>query len=206
MLITRDGQCVGHGRKVSNHLYKMDMTVRHVTSTPTRDVTVNPQTFVGREPAMKWETWHRRFGHIGYTGLQKLLDEKLVDGFNVDERMPKPDCMACTQAKQHVEPFPKVSKHKTNAGELTHIDLWGKYAVQSINGKNYYLLFVDDVKRYVTVEFLKEKSDVAQEVINYLTHLITQGKKPKAIQIDSRGEFVNEKVEKWCKEQGIEIQ
>jgi hypothetical protein len=28
---------------------------------------------------------------------------------------------------------------------------------------------------------------------------------PKVIQIDSGGEFVNEKVERWCKEHGVEI-
>jgi hypothetical protein len=65
-----------------------------------------------------------------------------------------------------------------------HIDLWGKYAVKSIHGNQYYLLFVDDVKRYITIDCLKEKLDAAQEVIDFLTHLITQGKKPKVIQID----------------------
>jgi hypothetical protein len=119
--------------------------------------------------------WHRRFGHIGYTGLQKLLDKKMVDRFTVDEHMGKPDCEACTQAKQHVKPFSKASKRTTKPGELTHIDLWGKYAVQSINGKQYYLLFVDNVMWYATVEFLKGKSDAVQEVINHLAHLITQG-------------------------------
>jgi hypothetical protein len=66
-------------------------------------------------------------------------------------------------------------------------------------------LFVDDTKQYITVECLKEKSDAAQPVINYLAHLITLGRKPKAIQIDSGTEFVNEKLKSWCKEQGIEI-
>jgi hypothetical protein len=129
----------------------------------------------------------------------------MVDRFTVDQRTEKPNCEACTQAKQHIKPFPKASKHTTEPGELTHIDLWGKYAVQSINSKQYYLLFVDDAMRYTTVEFLKGKSDAAQEVINYLAHLIMQGRTPKAIQIDSGGEFMNEIVETWCKAHGIEI-
>jgi hypothetical protein len=65
--------------------------------------------------------------------------------------------------------------------------------------------FTGQCKRYATLEFIKEKSDVAQAVINYLAHLITQGRKPKAIQIDSGGEFVNQRLETWCKERGIEI-
>jgi transposase InsO family protein len=35
--------------------------------------------------------------------------------------------------------------------------------------------------------------------------LITQGRTPKAIQIDRGKEFINNKLEKWCKEKGIEI-
>jgi hypothetical protein len=91
--------------------------------------------------------------------LQKPLDKKLVDGLTVDKHTPKPDCIPCTEAKQHVEPFPKVLHRNTQPGELTHIDVWGKYAVRSINNSQYYLLFVDDTKRYMTVDFLKEKSD-----------------------------------------------
>jgi hypothetical protein len=123
-----------------------------------------------------------------------------VEGLNVDERTPKPDCVACTEAKLHVKPFPKEMRRTTEPGELTHIDLWGKYAVKSINGNKYYLLFVDDAKQYIMVDFVKKKSEAAQGVINYLTHLITQGRKPKGIQIDGGKEFVNEKLEKWCKE------
>jgi Integrase core domain len=82
---------------------------------------------------------------------------------------------------------------------------YGKYAVRSNNNNQYYLLFVDDAKHYATVDFVKEKSDASQGVINYLTHLITQGRTPKAIQIDCGREFVNEELDTWCKEHGIEI-
>jgi hypothetical protein len=63
---------------------------------------------------------------------------------------------------------------------------------------------VDDAKCYATVDFLKEKLDTSQGVINYLAHLMMQGQKPKAIQIGCSREFVNEKLETWCKEHGIE--
>ena len=74
---------------------------------------------------------------------------------------PKADCVACTEAKQSVEPFDQHSERNTEPGDLTHIDLWGKYDTTSINGNHYYILFVDDSGRYVTTEFLKEKSDAA---------------------------------------------
>src|SRR6267154_6049340 len=91
------------------------------------------QSFAGTESAQSWETWHKHYGHIGYSGLQKLLDNNMVKGLQIDTNTPKPDCVACTEAKQHVEPFPKITNRNTQTGDLTHIDLWGKYAIRSIN-------------------------------------------------------------------------
>jgi len=81
----------------------------------------------------------------------------------------------CTEVKQHIEPFPRTVNCSTEPRELTHIDLWGKYAVKSIKGNQYYLLFVDSTKHYITINFLKEKSEVAQAVINYIAQLLPQG-------------------------------
>ena len=48
----------------------------------------------------------------------------------------------------------------------------------------YYLPLVDDTKRFATIECIKQKSDAAEAIINYLAHLKTQGRNPKGIQID----------------------
>jgi hypothetical protein len=62
------------------------------------------------EPAQSWETWHKCFGHISYSGLQKILDLNLVNGLNIDTWTPKPDCIPCTEAKQTVELFNESSE------------------------------------------------------------------------------------------------
>ena len=83
------------------------------------------KTFNSQAKPVSWETWHRRYGHVSYPGLQKILDGNMVDRFHVDHQMDKPDGVTCTEAKQHVESFPKTANRKTKPGELTHIDLWG---------------------------------------------------------------------------------
>jgi GAG-pre-integrase domain len=80
----------------------------------------NIQSFVSTEETQNWETWHRRYGHIGYSGLQKLIDLKMVDGFTVDNNSLKPDCDICVQAKQsieHLKEFP-IGIHNP---EISHI-------------------------------------------------------------------------------------
>jgi len=198
-LVNCEGAHIAKGKRLKNNLSRMYVQVYK------EDGGTMGEAFVANKPPASWETWHRRFGHVGYTGLQKLLDGNIVEGFEVDKNTPKVDCIACTEAKQHVEPFPKSTNRQTEAGELTHIDLWGKYAVQSINGNKYYLAMVDDAKRYVTVNFCKEKTEAAQLVINYLAHQIANGRIPRAIQIDRGKEFVNQKLRDWCSERGIEL-
>lgn len=63
--------------------------------------------------------------------------------------------------------------------EAKHIDVWGKYSIASINGNQYYILFVDDSEKFSTTEFLK-----------------TQDKRPKAIRVDRGKEFVNDDLRK----------
>jgi Reverse transcriptase (RNA-dependent DNA polymerase)/gag-polypeptide of LTR copia-type/Integrase core domain/GAG-pre-integrase domain len=201
-LITKDGIPVARGTQIENNLYKMKVAIRKPDIKFTKEA--NPQCFVINEPAQSWETWHKRFGHIGYSSLQQILDKNLVEGFNVNTRTPKPDCVACTEAKQSVEPFDQHTEKETEPGDLTHIDLWGKYDTVSINGNQYYLLMVDDSSRFNTTDFLKEKKKAAEKVIEYLAKLISHGRKPKAIRIDRGKEFLN--VSSWCQERGIEIQ
>jgi len=199
-LISKQGNVIANGTLTSNNLIKFRFYFTKCPSVPC--INTYPST---TQLEKDWNTWHRRFAHIGYSGLRKTFDKKLVTGFHVNRESPMPDCIACTEAKQSVIPFNKTGERKTNPGELTHIDVWGKYEVTSINGFQYYLLMVDDASRYVTVEFLKSKDQAAQKVKNYFTHLELQGKTPKAMWIDRGRKFVNEMLLEWCYSKGMQV-
>jgi hypothetical protein len=105
-LITKDGISVARGTKIENNLYKMNVAIRKPNNTTYPKATIaTPQTFSANEPAQSWETWHKRFGHTSYGRLQQMLDNNLVEGFGVDIHTPKPDCVACTESKQTIEPL-----------------------------------------------------------------------------------------------------
>ena len=62
------------------------------------------------------------------------------------------------EAKQSQKPFEAKSEMWwKNKGELTHMDLWGKYDVIFLQEHQYYLLLIDNVIQYVTLYFLKGK-------------------------------------------------
>ena len=164
------------------------------------------ETYNAQCSAPSWEIWHRRFGHVRYSGLQKLLENKLVEGLEINKKMPKPECIACTEAKLSEASYGPATDRYTRLGQLTHLDLWGKYNVASIHGNRYYLLLVDDATRYVTVEFLKSKSKAVQRIIEYLTHLKTLGHTPHAIRMDRGTEFIKDELRDWCCSQGVHFE
>ena len=66
-------------------------------------------------------------------------------------------------------------------------------------------MFVDNAKRFSTTEFLKQKSEATEKVKEYITYLKTHGKMPRAIRIDRGKEFVNDELQRWCRQSGLEV-
>jgi hypothetical protein len=79
-----------------------------------------------------------------------------------------------------------------------HINLWGKYDIMSINGNQYYLLLIDDAIRYVTLKFLKAKSEAVCKIQEYMSYLQIRGHVTQAIKIDCGTEFLNQPMKIWC--------
>ena len=131
--------------------------------------------------------------------------KNLVDGFTVDERTPKPDCQACTEAKLSVKPFPTIAKRRaTRPGQITHLDISGKISIESINGNQYFMVLVDGYMHRVKVDPMPTKDTSTEKAKAYLMYLKTHGMNPEELWIDGGGEF-KELVE-WCKEEGIHVQ
>ena len=163
MLFTKDGISVACGTKIANNLYKMNFRI-------CKDQISMEHTYASAKPET-WETWHWRFRHIRYSGLQRMLDEKLVKGFEVNITSPKPNCTTYTEVKQSVKPFSASVTHQTDLRQLTHTNVWGKYEIVSINHNQYFILMIDDATHHISVAFLKTKDQAAQAVKNYLTYL-----------------------------------
>jgi len=65
---------------------------------------------------------------------------------------------------------------------------------------------VDDASWYITVKFLKAKSEAADKIKEYFAYLMARGKTPCALRMDRGTEFVNEDLRTWCNSQGIKFQ
>src|SRR5258708_15324961 len=129
----------------------------------------------------------------------------MVEGLNINMKTNTPECPACIQGKQIVRPFKGHHTLCHEKGRITHMDLWGKYDVAFVRGNQYFLLLIDNATRYITIKFLKAKSDATQEVQVYLTHLKIRSHVTYAIKVDRGTKFINQMLQQWCNQNGIEI-
>ena len=202
-LTTEDDILIVQGPKIANKLYHLSFVL---APAPPADLEPEPACFEATVQALPWEILHQHFGHISYSGLEKLVQLDLVDRLQVDMKSLKPDCISCIKAKLFEAPYRQVSRMETKIGELMHVDLWGKYDIKSINGNQYYLLLIDNAARHITVKFLKKKSQATQKIKDYIMYLKARGASPCAICIDCGTEFVNDDLRTWTQTQGIQLQ
>jgi hypothetical protein len=91
-------------------------------------------------------------------------------------------------------------------GKLTHLNVWGKFPVQSIDKNQYFIRLIDDHTRYVTIEGLSLKRDAMCKVKDYILSLKAHRKIPCAIRCDEGGEFLSGDLTNWLKQEGVTLQ
>ncbi|KAJ9546442.1 hypothetical protein OSB04_018985 [Centaurea solstitialis] len=92
--------------------------------------------------------WHIRFCHLNFHTLDKLVRLKLVKGLPNIKFEKEHLCAACEMGKL------RRSSHKTKSDpsydkplQMLHVDLCGPIAVQSLGGKKYIMVLVDEFSR-----------------------------------------------------------
>ncbi|GJU16796.1 retrovirus-related pol polyprotein from transposon TNT 1-94 [Tanacetum coccineum] len=90
---------------------------------------------------------------------------------------------------------------------LLHMDLYGPMMIQSINGRKYILVIVDDYSRFTWVKFLRSKDEVLEFVIKFLKMIqIRLNATIRNIRTDNGIEFVNQTLKDYYEEVGISHQ
>ncbi|KAK2451921.1 putative mitochondrial protein [Trifolium repens] len=126
-------------------------------------------------------------------GLPKL---KIVEG---------KVCGECQIGKQIRMSHPMlVHQTASKVLELLHMDFMGPMQVESLGGKRYVFVVVDDYSRYTWVNFIREKSD-AFDVFKELCIQIQREKGSNVVRIrsDHGREFENSKFNEFCSTEGI---
>ncbi|KAJ9539102.1 hypothetical protein OSB04_031835 [Centaurea solstitialis] len=193
--------------KVKNRRKEVILTgVRH---TDIYIINMNTSTdnfcFVSRASTdMNW-LWHKRLSHLNFQTLNQLCINNLVIGLP-DFRYTKESlCSACEKGKQTRASFKsKQISSISSPLQLLHMDLFGPVNVQSIGGKKYTLVIVDEYSRYTWVFFLRAKSDAPEEIILFVRKMERLNNLTvRSIRSDHGTEFKNSTLESFFEQKGI---
>lgn len=106
------------------------------------------------------ELWHQRLGHINFRDLAKSSKRELVDGLPRAIKGKKIVCGACQEGKQTRTWHKKNSLiHTSRPLKLLHMDLMGLTQTESVGGKKYIMVIVNDFTRYTWTILFREKSE-----------------------------------------------
>ena len=101
--------------------------------------------------------------------------------------------------------FPKATKyHAVDALELVHGDLCGPITPTTDGGRRHFLLLVDDYNRYMWLQLLKSKDEVAEAIKKFKARVEAEsGKKLRVLRTDRGGEFTSVDFAAYCTDQGV---
>ncbi|KAJ9553109.1 hypothetical protein OSB04_017154 [Centaurea solstitialis] len=149
--------------------------------------------------------WHRRLSHLNFKGLNKLVIGNLAIGIP-DLRFQQDHlCSACQLGKMKRVSHKSKLEHGTKKPlQLIHMDLCGPMRVQSINGKKYVLVMVDDYSRYTWVKFLRSKDEAPEIIISVLKEVqVNLQSQVQKIRSDHGTEFKNKVLGGYLESVGI---
>nr|GEY65905.1 putative ribonuclease H-like domain-containing protein [Tanacetum cinerariifolium] len=148
--------------------------------------------------------WHQRLSHLKFATINNLVKNNLVQGLSKMKFEKYHLCSTCEQEKIHQ----KHHKSKTDFASnkplyLLHMDLGGLMRVQSINGKRYVLVVVDDYSRYTWVFFLHSKDEASEVIISFIKKTqVNLQLQVQRVQTDNGTEFKNKTHAKFFDEVG----
>nr|GEW96914.1 integrase, catalytic region, zinc finger, CCHC-type, peptidase aspartic, catalytic [Tanacetum cinerariifolium] len=95
------------------------------------------------------------------------------------------------KSKKHTHK-PKTKKTNLEVLNTLHMDLCGPMRVQTINGKKYILVIVDDYSQFTWVKFLRSKDETPEVIIKFITQIqVGLNKTVRYVLTDNGTEFVN---------------
>ncbi|GKA71556.1 retrovirus-related pol polyprotein from transposon TNT 1-94 [Tanacetum coccineum] len=149
--------------------------------------------------------WHRRLNHLNFGTINDLARKDLVRGLPRLKFEKDHLCSACQlgKSKKHTH-TPKAENTNLEVLNTLHMDLCGPMRVQTINGKKYILVIVDDYSRFTWVKFLRSKDETPEVVIKFLKQIqIGLNKTVRYIRTDNGTEFVNQVLTEYYERVGI---
>ncbi|GJY38846.1 retrovirus-related pol polyprotein from transposon TNT 1-94 [Tanacetum coccineum] len=144
----------------------------------------SPICLLSKASKTKSWLWHHRLSHLNFNTINKLAKQDLVRGLPKLKYAKDHLCSTCQMGKSKKESHKPKPEPSSNAKLHTlHLDLCGSMRVESINGKKYILVIIDDYSR--GIEFINQTLRTYTED-NGITHQTCVARTPQQNGVDER--------------------
>ena len=139
------------------------------------------------------QLWHQRLGHANVKGIINMRNNETVTGLDFNEDRLHNVCGPCMAGKQHRNKFPHASSTRsTYLLELVHSDVSGPMSVHSHGGALYFITFICDCSRRVTVYTMRRKDQALDLFKRFLQEeAIPNGLHVQTLRTDYGGEYTS---------------
>lgn len=185
---------VGEIFMTANGLYRVDHgEVVAIVSEPVTKLTL--------------EELHRRMGHIAPQLAKRLVEKGIVEGVELTGDLELKSCDSCEHAKSTRKEIRKECEDPPaeRFGDEVHMDVWGPSPIESLGGRRYFHLLVDDNTRWKRVKTMRTKDESLRAYQDFEAWAETQfGVKIKRCHSDRGGEFTGGKFSAQLAAKGTE--
>ncbi|GJY33575.1 retrovirus-related pol polyprotein from transposon TNT 1-94 [Tanacetum coccineum] len=129
----------------------------------------SPICLMARATSTKSWLWHQRLSRLNFDTINDLAKNDLVTGLPKFKYHKEHLCPSCEQGKgKKASHLPKPVPNSKQRLHLLHMDLCGPIRVESINGKRYVLVIVDDYSHYTWSPVIIIRTDNGTEFNNQM--------------------------------------
>ncbi|GJR98118.1 retrovirus-related pol polyprotein from transposon TNT 1-94, partial [Tanacetum coccineum] len=165
----------------------------------------NPICLMTKATSSQAWLWHRRLSHLNFDTINLLSKYNIVNGLPKLKFIKDHLCSSYELGKAKRKYFhTKTTPSSKRRLQLLHMDLCGPMRVESINGKKYVLVIVDDYSRYTWTHFLRSKDETPGVLIHFLT-LVQRGLHAQVttVRTDKGTKFLNKTLHAYFAKEGI---
>nr|GFA01760.1 hypothetical protein [Tanacetum cinerariifolium] len=135
----------------------------------------NPVCLMAKATSSQAWLWHRRLSYLNFNTINLLSKNDIVIGLPRLKFIKDHLCSFYELGKAKRKSFQsKTTPSSKRWLQLLHMDLCGPMRIESINGRKYVLVIVDDYSRYTWTHFLRSKLETPEVLIDFL-RLVQRG-------------------------------
>nr|GEV99535.1 hypothetical protein [Tanacetum cinerariifolium] len=168
----------------------------------------NPICLMAKATSSQAWLWHHRPSHLNFDTINLISKNDIVIGLPELKFIKDHLCSSYEVGRAKRKSFQtKTTPSSKRWLQLLHMDLCSPMRVESINGKKYVLVIVNDYSRYTWTHFLRSKDETPEVLIDFL-RFVQRGlhAQVRIVRTDKGTEFLNKTLHAYFTSKGINHQ